>query len=88
MLPRGWKKLLLNLQNKEQVLCPNCCSSKVEYIYVGDLKKRVGFQLVWCNSCKQGIRLSRVLIPNDEDMLSFDDEDEFSKRVPEFKVLN
>lgn len=43
--------------------CPRCGSSGLEYQYFGFGDNEYGWKLVWCNSCKAGIRISRAKLP-------------------------
>lgn len=86
-------KLWLNLSAKIQendidLICPKCNKKDIDHIYVGDINSRLGFMEVWCNSCLHGIHISRVKIPNDMEMLSFEiTGNEFDNRVPKFKHI-
>jgi hypothetical protein len=65
------------------VPCPNSDHGRVRVSYTGDPETRIGTAIVWCPDCRQGIYLSRVGIPPDAEMLSFDaTQDEEDAAVP------
>jgi hypothetical protein len=68
--------------------CPECGKSSVDYQYIGDAKTRIGYLRIWCPSCRKGVHLSRVKIPESAPMLSFDaPKDELDRRQPDFEEL-
>ena len=84
---KNWLKLVSNISENENNVCPNCGSRKIDYQYIGDLATKVGYLDVWCNNCTYGIHVSRVRIPEGVNILSFDDNEGISKRIPNFKQV-
>ena len=61
-----WLEVLEKLNNNEQAVCPICKSEDLEYrqVLVDDVD-RVGFVAIWCNECKRGYHISRVIFAED-----------------------
>ncbi len=73
---------------REELACPDCSErGVVDFQYVGDPLTRIGFMVMWCANCSKGIRLSRVGIPPNWDMLNFDDRATIAKRIPTFEEV-
>jgi hypothetical protein len=45
--------------------CPNCGRRTLALIYTGDLGEMTGYGTFWCNHCRQGIGISRAIVPAD-----------------------
>lgn len=73
--------------NISTIKCPNCQETKVNYQYVGDTRSRVGFLDIWCNSCLQGVHISRTKVPERLSMISFEEVDEYKRRVPKYTAV-
>ncbi|MGD1914541.1 MAG: hypothetical protein ACFB2X_28010 [Rivularia sp. (in: cyanobacteria)] len=74
-----------NLPNVPVLTCPNCHKLGVDFQFIGDLKTRIGFMVVWCPFCLHGIHLSRVDIPQKAQALPFDISiEEILQRIPNF----
>lgn len=66
--------------------CPRCGQNSVDMQYVGDNETRVGYLDVWCSSCLHGIHISRVKVPLNANMLTFETSNEqIARRIPSFK---
>lgn len=59
-----WLKNLENLASTGEVgKCPHCQSDDTDYCYtVVNEKTRLGYGDLWCNSCKRGFHLSRIMV--------------------------
>lgn len=55
-----------------EVICPECGKAEIKYEFVGRVEDRMGYCIVWCNSCLVGINISRTKVPNEVPMLSFE----------------
>ncbi len=64
-----WIPLLKNFYNKENILCPECGGTIQVDIYSND--HEVGFAVLQCLSCKEHIKLSRILIPEGIEVKGF-----------------
>lgn len=64
-----WAKLLTNIYNKEDAVCPECGGNVLGDIYSNDSK--VGFAVLQCSLCKKHIKLSRILIPDGAEVKPF-----------------
>ncbi|MED1721339.1 hypothetical protein [Brevibacillus parabrevis] len=88
---KDWIKLTTiiaeNHQEVPDIECPNCHRFGINYQYVGDIKSRAGFLDIWCNSCLNGIHLSRTKAPETVSMLPFDAVEEYKKKVPRFTPI-
>ncbi|GAB1689449.1 hypothetical protein KRM28CT15_12520 [Krasilnikovia sp. M28-CT-15] len=47
------------------LLCPNCGRQSLRLVFTGDLERMVGYAHFWCDSCLQGIGVSRTSIPDE-----------------------
>lgn len=61
-----WKNNIINIgKNNNPGKCPFCGSSNTDY----GLQKNDGYEAtwgtIWCNDCRHGYHLSRVLITRD-----------------------
>jgi hypothetical protein len=86
-----WLKLSADISSNSSHIniahcCPECQSQAIDFQYVGDIASRVGFLAVWCNSCLNGIHLSRVRVPESAVLMAFDDAS-VKERIPAFKQV-
>lgn len=58
-----WLKIYIDLIENNEAVCPNCNSNQINVKLAGDSKNMMGFGVVWCQKCLNGIRLSRIKIP-------------------------
>lgn len=70
------------LPMREKLVCPNCGEKEVDYAYIGNVETRVGYMVVWCGNCNHGIHVSRVKVPENAELIAFEDEEKFKKKVP------
>ena len=68
--------------------CPECEDSRIDYLYVGGDQDRIGYLLVWCESCRVGVRISRARAPEGAHFMTFTKaESALAQRVPNFREL-
>lgn len=67
-------QLSKNFAKLDHVKCPNCGEARLDYIYIGDEKTRIGFLQVWCNKCLKGIYVSRVTAFPNAKFATFDSD--------------
>jgi len=80
-----YNKLRTSTSNRADCRCPECGSNTIDYQFVGDLEKRIGYLDIWCATCNYGVHMSRVIIPEGESIISFDDPSEvLTARIPNF----
>ena len=86
----GWLKLSAEISIKPKPLstlqCPECQNSTVDFQYVGDSETRIGYLDLWCNSCSNGIHISRVRVPDSAKLLEFNDAS-LIDRIPSFNQI-
>lgn len=46
------------------VACPNCGHRTLRLVFTGDLDRAIGYAHFWCDTCLQGIGISRAPIPD------------------------
>ncbi|MBD0323712.1 MAG: hypothetical protein ICV72_10035 [Aldersonia sp.] len=46
------------------VACPNCGHKTLRLVFTGDLHRAIGYGHFWCDTCFQGIGISRAPIPD------------------------
>jgi len=68
--------------------CPACKTSTIRFQYVGDLSTRIGYLDIWCDSCLNGVHVSRAKVPENIEMLPFDTPSNVLKqKIPEIKYI-
>lgn len=53
--------------------CPSCDSNAIEYRVIGNQERNLGWALIWCNACGCGIHISRMRLPANAKILSFEE---------------
>ncbi|GAA4259768.1 hypothetical protein [Dactylosporangium darangshiense] len=43
--------------------CPNCGHHALHLVYTGDLDQMIGWGTFYCDNCRQGIGISRAVVP-------------------------
>ncbi len=62
-----WAKALPATDEKySSSKCPCCGSLGIRYQYFGFEDQDFGWKLVWCDTCKQGIQISRAKLPTED----------------------
>lgn len=84
-----WLKLVKVIGDKspnaDNLICPKCGSNQIDFQYVGDMSKRIGYLDIWCKSCLHGIHISRTKVPANTPIISFNEPIEVvSSRIPNF----
>ena len=75
-----------SLPKETQLLCPICGKDSIDFQYVGDVDAKVGYLDVWCNECLNGINISRTILPENANILSYSTpKEEITRRIPNFK---
>lgn len=76
-------------EDPDNCICPQCSNIGLRIQYIGDLDKRTGYALVWCDNCLHGIHISRTFIPADVHALPFSvSTEEIARYVPAFRRLS
>ena len=57
----NWAKLLNNIYDKTDAICPECGGSVSGKVFSND--NQVGFAILECGHCKERVRLSRIIVP-------------------------
>lgn len=81
-------KVLDKVRNEDNAInlnCPKCKNNAIEYQYYGNPETMIGYLNIWCKECQIGIHISRIKIPDNAHMISFDNVQE--DHLP-FKPLN
>lgn len=81
-------KLVDNLNEIEQLTCPNCGEHKIDYLYIGNEENRMGYLQLWCSHCLKGIYVSRAKAPEGARMVTFEQTDERDKIIPAYTFIN
>lgn len=68
--------------------CPVCNSVGLSFQYFGFSDSEYGWKLVWCSTCKSGIRISRTRVPDTaEALISEDEQKEFLDQHTDIKLV-
>ena len=73
------------MEQNAEIECPHCRKRAVDYIYVGSQKDRIGYLLVWCNSCFKGTYISRVEAPENAKIITFEEFENMNLPVIELE---
>lgn len=80
-------KLIVGAEEK-MIFCPSCGLHNLQLSYVAQPATRVGYACLWCNTCLQGIWLSRVKVPLGVEFTSLDEApEEIAKLIPKFTLI-
>lgn len=89
---KQWLKLAVIVQETvpdvPTIHCPSCSSSHIGFEYIGDSEKRLGYFLMWCHHCVEGIHISRIKIPESAKVIPFEGPDEQLSHIPNFKKVS
>ncbi len=76
------------LPGDAHVRCPNCGYDSLRLAFTGLPADRVGFASFWCDHCRYGLHLSRVLVPGGVDIIPIDlPDDEHARLVPDYMLV-
>jgi hypothetical protein len=85
---KKWLHLGENLIKGQPIICPTCNKATIDFQYVGDPTKKVGYLDIWCSSCLNGIHISRVRIPDNVSLLNIgDNSGKISSRIPHYTQI-
>ncbi|MEJ2074559.1 MAG: hypothetical protein P8X79_13990 [Reinekea sp.] len=86
----SWIKHLPSRDNEyAKCSCPECQSTGLKYQYFCFGSDEYGWKLIWCETCKSGIKVSRVKLP--EEAVALVDETEhklFLEAHSELKLVS
>lgn len=82
------EKIREEVPDKRNVSCPNCSRFNIGYEFIGDERNKVGYFLVWCNDCLEGVHISRIEIPEQAKVIPFDASLERILHIPNFKKIS
>lgn len=83
------KRLPANDSELSASVCPECGAMGLSYQYFGYNESEFGWKLVWCDSCKSGIRISRTKIPTTAQPLIDDAaQQEFLDQLTDIRLID
>ncbi|MEW8141519.1 MAG: hypothetical protein AB2794_21245 [Candidatus Thiodiazotropha endolucinida] len=86
-MKKKYKDWLMVQPWKEQhSKCPSCGESNLEYYLVGDASTRIGWCMLWCASCKEGIQISRMKLPEGVEFIPYEKSVSGPSGGPEYAV--
>lgn len=69
--------------------CPHCGRRTLRLVFTGDLDRGVGYASFWCDTCLQGIGISRAPIPGGAVVQDIRvPAGEREPRIPNFTLVN
>jgi hypothetical protein len=68
-----WARAYARIVGGREESCPSCGSLTLRYRLIGDPRTRLGFGLIWCDTCRHGDRLSRIQIALNLEMRALED---------------
>ncbi|GAB3932387.1 hypothetical protein [Micromonospora vulcania] len=70
------------------VQCPNCGDRTLRLIFTGPHGSRYGYAFFWCDTCLEGIHLSRAPIPDGVMARAIDGPaEERSRGIPNYRLV-
>ena len=72
--------------SSEGTICPDCNQKTIEFQLVGDKKTKIGWGLVWCSACHNGIHISRMKIPQNCEVISYEESIKREDLEPKDKI--
>ncbi|WP_051109133.1 hypothetical protein [Paenibacillus ginsengihumi] len=87
---KEWLRLaaIVKAAAPDELRCPRCGSGKIGHQFVGDAERRIGFLLLWCSDCLEGIHISRIDIPEKAAVIPFSAPAERLSHIPHFKRVS
>ena len=68
--------------------CPNCGHTTLRLVFTGDPEMSIGYGHFWCDTCLQGIGISRAPIPDGAVMQNIhDDREDRQPKIPNFTLV-
>ena len=87
-----WMEIAIKILDESfvdgEVTCPECGKNHIDYRFVANLKKNTGYLSIWCNSCLNGIQVSRVKVPDISRKVDMYDDESLKKEIPNFKLVH
>ena len=68
--------------------CPNCGHKTLRLVFTGDLDRGIGYGHFWCDTCLQGIGISRAPIPDGATVQNIHDpREDREPKIPNFQLV-
>ncbi|EMO2078986.1 hypothetical protein H4O05_20880 [Citrobacter freundii] len=68
--------------------CPACGKKGLSYQYFGFDNGDIGWKVIWCETCKSGVKISRTKIPEGASrLIDFQEQGRFFETKPELKLI-
>lgn len=87
---KEWLKLaaIVKAMAPDELHCPRCGSRMIGHEYIGDAERRIGYLVMWCSDCLEGIHISRTDIPEKAKVIPFVAPAERLSHIPHFKPVS
>jgi hypothetical protein len=86
-----WSRLTARIiqgeTSTEEEICPNCGARTVRCVALGNESTRMGYALCWCDTCLNGISISRIKVHEDFPLHPFSVDPDLLN-VPRFKEVS
>ena len=82
-----WLQAYLDLADGKAPNCPACGLATLRLRYVVDPATRIGYALVWCESCKKGFHISRLKAPAGAPVSDINSETA-TEEIPELQFVD
>jgi hypothetical protein len=83
-----WIRASARLDRSQPAACPNCGSSPLRSRKIADPATRVGYALVWCETCREGARISRIVVPADADFIHVGSPEAAATLPPDLRFVD
>ncbi|BDA94193.1 hypothetical protein E5AUHO_17820 [Citrobacter freundii] len=68
--------------------CLNCGEKGLSYQYLGFDNSDIGWKIIWCETCKSGVTVSRTKIPEGASrLIDLQEQERFFETKPELKLI-
>lgn len=68
--------------------CPNCANQTLRLVFTGDPDRMIGYAHFWCDTCLEGIGVSRAPIPEGAIMQNIHDPRQVRvPKIPDFRLV-
>jgi len=77
-----WVRAYARIVDGTPASCPNCRGSTVRLLLVARKDTRMGYGFIWCETCLEGMHISRLGVPEGFEFIPFERAD-VEVRLPE-----
>lgn len=85
----AWNDVYDALPAEPQGACPNCGHHTLRVVFSAKPDSAIGYAAFWCDTCMEGLHISRVVIPERADVRDTSlPSDEREPAIPDYRPVN